>query len=119
MQPRQDYCVEVNEHPALWFSGLFSSASGSLHAWRHMRRVGKHPHCFWVSSLNGVVKWELYKKVFMKIFFFFNLHLILFVYFIMTAKSHGRMDWRSPRPALRDASSVLRDVSALLLSVAQ
>lgn len=72
----------------LWFAGLFFLCfwlTSCLET--HALGLESILTVFWVSSFNGVVKEELYEKDFMKIFFFFNLHLILFVYFVITAKS--------------------------------
>lgn len=93
MQLRQDSHVEVNEHSALMVCRAFLSVLLAHFMLGNTGiGIGEHPGWFWVSSLNGGVKQELYKKGFHEDFFFFNLHLILFVYFIITAKPET-MKW--------------------------
>lgn len=88
MQLRKDYHVEVNEHSALMVCRAFLFVLlAHFMLGNTCIGIGKQPDCFLGLIFNGVVKEELYEKDFMKIFFFFNLHLILFVYFIITAKS--------------------------------
>lgn len=87
MQLRKDYHVEVNEHSALMVCRAFLFVLLALFMLGNTcTGIGKHPDSFWVSSFNGLLNGNFIKKDFIKIFLF-NLHLILFVYFIITAKS--------------------------------
>lgn len=86
MQLRKDYHVEVNEHSALMVCRAFLFVLlAHFMLGNTCIGIGKHP-VFGSHLLMGLLNRNFIKRVFMKTFSF-SLHLILFVYFIITAKS--------------------------------